>query len=236
MKPVKEIILGILLVVVCYLIYQNVKEGHSQHDSNIESIVWDNDITNSGLKRISNYDLVKLIDGNQNTTLEKLLKERKVDPDVVNYNGLRTALLYAASELKTESFFILARYGADINYRDSSGNTALINATSANNYLAEYAKSNYRIIEYLVKNGAEINAYNQYGQTPILGSIISREFDVLKFLVENGGDVFYLDKDGANYLFYASDIKIIEYLVSQGLDINSMKPNDENVIQLASPL
>jgi len=182
-------------------------------------------------RSITNYDLVKLIDNDKNTTLENLLKEEKVDPDVVNYHGLRTALLHAATELKTQSFLILAKYGADINYRDSHGNSALINATNANKYKEEFARPNYEIIKYLVDNGAEINVQNDYGYTAILGAILSNELTNLKLLVENGGDIFRLDREGANYLFYAKNIEIIKYLIKSGLDINSVTPDNQNVIQ-----
>ncbi|MFC3195552.1 hypothetical protein ACFODZ_14955 [Marinicella sediminis] len=89
--------------------------------TSLRNIAVDDEKSISKDKPIVNYDLVKLIDNDQNTILEKLLKEGKVDPDVVNYHGLRTALLHAASELKTQSFLILAKYGADINYQDSHG-------------------------------------------------------------------------------------------------------------------
>jgi len=238
MKVLKAILFGSTILVLIYIISENYLFNNLNADTDSEQ----NDIFFKGMalnsknlnvqvNQISNYDLVRLIDSDQNATLEMLLKEQKVSPDVVNYDGLRTALLHAATELKTQSFLILAKYGADLNYRDLDGNSALINATNANKYQGEYSKPNYKIIEYLVDNGAEINVFNDYHYTPILGAIISDDLDVLKLLVESGGDVLRQDNDGANYLFYARKIEIIKYLVQQGLDINSLTRNNENVIQ-----
>ena len=231
MKPHVLISIAFILLLTFYVFYSNTSLSNSNDVNKTDSKL--KDLNHTALQKIdiAPYDLVKLIDSNQNDVLEILLKEKGVHPDQIYSARYPTALLHAAKELKTQSFLILAKYGADINYRDYHGNSALINATNANNYQSEYSKPNYKIIKYLVDNGAEINVANDYKYTPILGAIISNDLDALMLLVENGGDVYRVDRDGANYMFYARKIEIIKYLVQRGLDINSLTGDNENVIQ-----
>ena len=100
---------------------------------------------------------------------------------------------------------------------------------------------NTEIIQYLVENGANVNAKNNKGKTLLMYAIFNRaNIKIVECLVENGANVNAKDNKGNTPLKYAVEkskevdanekdkiVKIIEYLVGEGADINA-KDNKGN--------
>jgi hypothetical protein len=42
------------------------------------------------------------------------------------------------------------------------------------------------VVKFLVQNGANVNAKNNFGTTPLIWAAINNELEVVKFLVQNG--------------------------------------------------
>jgi hypothetical protein len=105
--------------------------------------------------------------------------------------------------------------------RDEVGNTALHNAVF---------KSNIELAKQLVTNGADVNARNNNGWTPIFYAVGTRgtpnKFKILKLLLANGADIHVNDKGKNSVLLHASlsgisSSETINLLVRRGANVKA---------------
>lgn len=129
-------------------------------------------------------------------------------------NNAASPLHIACADTSYEMAKVLIQAGADVNAQttvgDFSGNTPMhINAcfhtstnedTSDGKSLAEESK---RIQTLLISTGANINAQNAVGQTPLHVAILSGITTMQCFLVRNGADPNIVDHQQRNALVYA---------------------------------
>ena len=127
--------------------------------------------------------------------------------------------------------------GADINFKDSYGQTAII--------LASHGGS-IEIVKYLLEKGADINAKNDEGLTALISALSCQNYELAQLLVESGAEIPYIedstiagddDNDDDNddeyeddeyddeiTIFDAAangDLELVKYFVENGTDINS---------------
>jgi hypothetical protein len=176
--------------------------------------------------------LLSLIDRERNDLLEMLLKEYEINPDIGGGYYSFTPLTYAAEELKVRSVELLVEYGADVDYLTRHNETALIKAATN----LEFSEKNVnvlaiKIINVLVDSGADINIVNEYGLNLIQRLAFSNELSLLSKLFDIGGDINQVDIDKSNLLFYCRTLECIDYLISKGLDKNSVNNNGKNLLQ-----
>ena len=79
-------------------------------------------------------------------------------------------LMFAVSESHEECVKELIKAGADVNKKDTEGNTALNIAASKPSYASKHSQECLRI---LLKAGADVNIVNEKGDTPLLTSLNS---------------------------------------------------------------
>jgi len=171
-----------------------------------------------------------LIERNRSDIMELMFKDFNLNPDFNFKYEYATPLLGAAKEFKPEIVSVLVKYGATVNYKDPYGVTPLI-AASYTTFEHENSAS-LEIIKMLVEAGADINVVAEFGKNAIAGALYLNEDLVrLKYLVDSGGDIYYIDKDGLNFMFYCNSIDCYEYFLSLGLDINSTTNKGENILQ-----
>lgn len=77
--------------------------------------------------------------------------------------------------------------GADVDFRDDEGETALIEATEAGNLAA---------VKHLVKAGAKLNLQDEEGETALHEAIEEDQIQIAKFLVKSGARANLKDKAG----------------------------------------
>lgn len=112
---------------------------------------------------------------------------------------------------------------ADVNQIDNTfGDTPLI--LSSRN-------GNLPVVEFLVKNGADVNQGNRYklsddGCTPLIVSSHKGHLSIVQFLVENGADVNQVDSDGVSPLtiaMYKNQTEVVKFLLKKNANIETTK-------------
>ncbi|MCM1002474.1 ankyrin repeat domain-containing protein, partial [Wolbachia pipientis] len=93
------------------------------------------------------------------------------------------------------------------------------------------ARNSAKSIKYLLENGANLEARDKDGFTPLHCAVISNRTKGVKCLVERGANLEVQDKDGCTPLFYAKCVhndKIIKLLQEKA---ESKKDLDRNVLK-----
>lgn len=87
--------------------------------------------------------------------------------------------------------------GADINFRDidRDGMTPLMHAIE---------KFRYRIIDYLIERGADINLQDDEGRTALMHAGEVHSFDILQTLLEAGAEWYIKDNYGYDFFYYTT--------------------------------
>ncbi len=104
--------------------------------------------------------------------------------------------------------------GAEVDARDSYGNTTLMRAIS---------RKQTDIINLLIERGANVNVTNNYGRTPLMKAAESRHINIIKILLDKGVDInatSEVDKTVLNEVVESGNKDIIKILISYGADIN----------------
>jgi len=123
-------------------------------------------------------------------------------PDLINHKNKDsgTALTFAAqTDLGSPEFIrALLDKGADVKVTDQFGGTALFNAASGN------TKRPHEIAKLLINRGAEVDARNMHGLTPLMKAAQYGRVELVKLLIASGADVNAKDKEGMSVLSWAA--------------------------------
>ena len=102
---------------------------------------------------------------------------------------------------------------------DSSGQTVLFD---------EFCPSD-KIIAY-VQEGANVNARDFKGQTPLHAHVRMGQVDITNALIYSGADVNARDLQERTPLFFARDPQVADILVRSGADVNAVNKDGETVL------
>ncbi|KAK7093850.1 E3 ubiquitin-protein ligase MIB2-like [Littorina saxatilis] len=123
-------------------------------------------------------------------------------------------------------FFTAAEQG-DLNKVKAfvSKNKAKVNTRVKGNAVLHVASyhGHRDIVKYLLDNGAEVNAKDEDGLTPLLFAIDGEQTSVIEELCKRGADKSAADKSGLTALHRAVDQELVEcvrILVNNGADVN----------------
>lgn len=109
---------------------------------------------------------------------------------------------------------LLLKYGAQVGAKDKGEATALHKAAFAGNF--EIAKA-------LIEAGADTNASDHNGTTPLMDAALGMDdVRMAELLVKNGADVNAREVQSLSALFYAAAAghdQILQYLISEGADV-----------------
>jgi len=127
----------------------------------------------------------------------------------VGYNTVSQLELYDAIK-EGDLDYVKDCFSKDfVNMKDYRGVTPLMIAVM---------RSYEDIAEFLIKNGADVNAQNNAGATPLMYACLENNFDIVKLLVKYGADVNVKTKYGTP-LTSTEDEDIKEYLINKGAKV-----------------
>ena len=138
----------------------------------------------------------------------QFLIQKGADVNKRVFKTLQTPLFFAQT---SETARLLIQAGADVNAKDINGFTPLMNAVKTNNlYLTEFLIESGADVEartfqklqtplfyaqtpeaarLLLKAGADVNAADKQGYTPLMKAVQKQKVKLIKFLIANGANV-----------------------------------------------
>jgi len=88
-------------------------------------------------------------------------------------------------------------------------------------FLEAIDDGNWRLVEYFLDRGVDVNGTNNRGETPLMIAAGEHQPQILRLLIERGADVNYLNADGRTALMYAAEegaANAIRILIKNGAD------------------
>jgi len=178
-------------------------------------------INNDGATPLDFAEFAKDKTEEKKRILREAMAKRPIPPSSIasSYQSRFPHIFDAAQEGTIEDVrYFIETQGTDINTRAiSSDNTPLHFAAGWN--------LNVEVLQYLVSQGADVNAKNCVGNTPLYFAARINSVDVLHILISHGANVnakcseWYTPLHGA--ADYNSNIEVLKYLISQGADVNA---------------
>jgi ankyrin repeat protein len=169
----------------------------------------------------------------RNTAIAELLLNKGADVNSADKSGV-TALMTAAESGYLKTAQLLLARGAQLNARDEKGRTALehagnhrpvvvlLSGAKSGNLAVAAMMGNTAEVQRFLKEGANVNAKDDHGQTALILAVELGRLEVVKLLLDEGADV-NLGKP----LMYAADkgnVEIARLLLDRGADVNAKGP------------
>ncbi|CAA9995629.1 unnamed protein product, partial [Nesidiocoris tenuis] len=119
--------------------------------------------------------------------------------------------------------------GFSVLYRTADGSTALHEAVKRGHHLSH-------VIKWLVNEGIDVNARNNYGIAPIHVAVRVWSLPLVQLLYELGADIHQQSNSGYNALHYAAteiSWDIVDWLMDHGADVEAKTTKGFNAVHIA---
>ena len=139
----------------------------------------------------------------------------------------KTALMAAIQSRNPEAVKLLLEAGANLHAKNSSGETAL-HVAAAGGY--------GNIVSKLLEKGADVAGTDNQGRTALFFAIQQGHYDTAEQLISANAAKDIVDVNGNNLLMSAaesSNLKLIQLMLNQGLDVNAENNNGETAFHYA---
>jgi hypothetical protein len=149
-----------------------------------------------------------------------------------------TLRLAPQRRLRTTELLLAA--GADVNKKDSDGETALSSAALFAFTLPP--ETERRLVEMLIGAGADVNAANERKFTPLMQWAMSGGAEAIRLLLDAGADVNARDRGGSTALMMAlsnprrDSLQTVEMLIERGADVHVRDETGMTLLHLAATL
>ncbi|MCB9245691.1 MAG: ankyrin repeat domain-containing protein [Flavobacteriales bacterium] len=182
----------------------------------------------------------------------KLLLAAGADPKFKMKNGMSVLHYTTWRSNCAECVQLLVDKGVDVNEKDKNGETPLTIMMTASTAKSRaetviYTTNAYKaagitvmpdkfmnpkesdwddpdkIMELLIKAGADVNASNVVGTTPLIMAAYFNKVDLMRMLIDAGADISKKEKTGVSPMSYAArngNMEAMDLLLEKGVDIN----------------
>lgn len=107
-----------------------------------------------------------------------------------------------------------------------------VNAINETEQTALHVTQNADIARLLIQQGADVNARDDLGSTPIF----NKEIEIAGILLDAGVDIDFKNENGNSllmYYTYAGYLEGIKFLVARGADVNVCNNDKQNALDIA---
>ncbi|XP_063913940.1 uncharacterized protein LOC135130477 isoform X2 [Zophobas morio] len=171
------------------------------------------------LQKVSDNDFSVYIHKNKEDCISELLV-RGSHVNQKDNEGL-TPLHMACRDKCVEAVRLLLQHGADVNVVNNKGHSALHMCCDDEN-----THSLTEIVKMLVDHGINVNLKDNEERTALVYACASGDLDSLKYLHQNGADLFVEDSMKDTLLSSAArHTTLLKYLVDNGLKVNHANVN-----------
>lgn len=171
----------------------------------------------------------------RNIELVKMVCEKRGDVDETDDNGY-SALHAAMYEGDVNLVTCLLELGADL--KKSLNRSFALHYAVRNVFKKGCSNGYYEVLEYLLKNGADIDQQDENGKTLLHEAANAGNRRLVKLLLDNGADVGIKDKDNNGVLHFASkrdDNKLLKLLMDTGrLNVNISNNHGSTPLHVAT--
>ncbi len=141
------------------------------------------------------------------------------------WSGVYEDILVAARDNRTDLVVDLVRRGLDPNTSDPSGTTLLMYAAS---------NGNDALIDFLLRNRANVLKYNQYGDTALALAALRGYPAIVRRLLDAGADLTGPGWSALHYAAFAGQLEVMRLLLARKLDLDRRAPNRQTALMLAA--
>lgn len=91
-----------------------------------------------------------------------------------------------------------------------------------------------RIIQLLIRHGADINAVSDTGSTPVRSACFMTHLEIVQYLVQNGADINRPNYNGGTCLINSvQSVQLCEFLLEHGADVNAKDTQNKTALHYA---
>jgi Ankyrin repeats (3 copies) len=150
----------------------------------------------------------------------ELLLERGADPNAkgkVQLTSLHDAGIFGSEQEGIDTTDVLLKSGADLEARDSGGNTPLMRAL---------ALGRLHVVRHLLQRGSAVDVKNNHGKTALMRACSNE--DLVKLLLQYGANVYATGIRRFTALEWAALVGasgVVEILVQSGANVNAVSFN-----------